>query len=243
MVKSKNIIAGLGVVAGLGMALLPLGAFATDGQIGGVESNAVEHTVRGVVGDVISISLTTNKGSNITIGQDTTKEISLVNLTPGKLNTSLIHTVTVKTNAKGGYDLKLSAKDGKNALRYITGYDDTYEDVAASYSEEIVIPAASTSGVALDDKAENDETAGAWGYRIADGTVAEADFSGNFKGVPASGAATIKTKAAPATTGTGAVTGAYTDTYSVNFGIVPANNQMAGAYEATIVYQAVTNAI
>ncbi|MBR3232919.1 hypothetical protein IKF74_01380 [Candidatus Saccharibacteria bacterium] len=243
MVKSKNIIAGLGVVAGLGMALLPLGAFA---QNGGVETtNNPARTIRGVVGDVISIQLLQdNKEKTDAKGN----KISVVDLVPGELNASLIHQVKVTTNAQGGYDLKMAAKDGKNALRYVTEWDPTDptgDQVKASktLSDEVTIASidpTDTTGVALANK--TDDSAGQWGYRIADGAKTETtDFSGNYLGIPTS-ASTIKTRQAP-TVGAGATTGEYNDTFSINYGIVPAKSQLSGAYEATIVYSAVTNAL
>ncbi len=239
MVKSKNIIAGLGVVAGLGMALLPLGAFATDGQIGGVTTDpTASRTVRGVVGDVISIELT-NDNKEATLSDNS--KISKVDLTPGKLNATLIHQVKVTTNARGGYDLKMAAKDGKTALRYITAYATGTTDIADGYSESIIIPTiTAASGVALADKAASDTSDGAWGYRIADGAkTAATDFSGNFLGIPAE-ATRISGKSK---TDVASETGLYNNTYSVNFGIVPSNNQLSGAYEATIVYSATTLAL
>lgn len=220
MVKSKNIIAGLGVVAGLGMALLPLASYATD-------SNTVEHTVRGVVGDIISITVATDKEVTLKDGS----KISRVALEPGKVNETLTHTVTVNTNARGGYDLKMNAKDGKNALRYITEYDTTNDDVATNWSDSIVIPSV-TSDTALADGG----TAG-WGYKIKAST--DQNYSGDFKQIPVN-ATSIKNFPA---TSAASKTGSWTDTYNVNFGILPAGDQLSGAYEATLVYQAVTNAL
>lgn len=243
MVKSKNIIAGLGVVAGLGMALLPLGAFATDGQLGGVETNPnASRTIRGVVGDVISIELT-NDTNEATDAKNA--KLSVVDLTPGKLNNSLIHTVKVSTNAQGGFELKMAAADGQTALRYVTEWEadepGTNQVKASKTLDGTVASIASVtgSGAALADLAADSTAAGAWGYKVAEHpTSGTTDFgTGNYLPIPSS-ATRITEQAAP----TGA-TGKYEASYDINYGIVPANNQLSGAYEATIIYSAVTKAL
>lgn len=221
MVKSKNIIAGLGVVAGLGMALLPLGAFAETAT-----SDAVEHTVRGTVSDIISIAVSTNKEEELKDGS----KISLVDLEPGKLNADLEHTVAVTTNARGGYQLKMNAKDAKNALRYITSYDTTNDDVAATYSDSITIPSVTT------DTALADGGNAGWGYKIK---KSGGSYTGNFKQIPTAATAI----ATASSTDVASKTATYTDNYIVNFGILPATDQLSGSYEATLVYQAITQAL
>lgn len=231
MVKSKNIIAGLGVVAGLGMALLPLGAFAAE------TSNNPARTIRGVVGDVISIELTAD--THEAVDTSNTK-LSVVNLVPGKLNDDLVHTVKVTTNAQGGYNLKMAADHSD--LRYVTTWDSaapTGEQVKKStgWSTTVTIPsvtAANTTLANLDD--DDTTTAGAWGYKVKLSTASDYKTAG-FNVIPTE-ATTIETKAAPSNP-----TGEYNDSYDINYGIRPANTQLSGAYEATITYSAVTNAL
>lgn len=231
MVKSKNIIAGLGVVAGLGMALLPLGAFAAE------TANNPSRTVRGVVGDVISIELTNdNKEKTDTSGA----KLSVVDLEPGKLNADLVHTVKVTTNAQGGYDLKMAADHSD--LRYVTSWDSTTPTGAqvkksTAWSTTVTIPSVTAANTTLANLNDDDTTtAGAWGYKVKLSTASDYDTAG-FNVIPTS-ATTIKTKAAPSNP-----TGEYNDSYSINYGIRPANTQLSGAYEATITYSAVTNAL
>ena len=230
MVKSKNIIAGLGVVAGLGMALLPLGAFAAETE------NNPARTIRGVVGDVISIELTQdNKEKTDTSGA----KLSVVDLEPGKLNADLVHTVKVTTNAQGGYDLKMVADHSD--LRYVTAWDSatpTGEQVKKStaWSTTVTIPSVTAANTALADLAADSTADGAWGYKVKLSGASEYDTTG-FNVIPTT-ATSIKVKAAPSNP-----TGEYNDSYDINYGIVPANDQLSGAYEATITYSAVTNAL
>lgn len=228
MVKTKNIIAGLGVVAGLGMAMLPLGAFATT-DLDDTES----HTIRATIADTINLTVETNKGETITTA-DGDKTISKVALNAGELNASLIHTLTVDSNVRGGYDLKMSSTN--NALRLITAYDNTYEDVASEYSDTYKINSITEANALTGDSY-------GWGFKIKEST---AEYGANYNPIP-----TTETSIFDATrdgeTGeghTGAYrTGSYSDKYNVQYGIRPAADQVAGAYEATVTYRAVANVL
>lgn len=98
MVKSKNIIAGLGVVAGLGMALLPLGAFAEDPALTRTNSQVV----RATVAEEFTLTVTSSDTTMTETGAGT------VSLTRGgSADTTLIHTVNVNGNLYKGYDLTM----------------------------------------------------------------------------------------------------------------------------------------
>ncbi len=232
MVKSKNIIAGLGVVAGLGMALLPLGAFATE------TTNNPARTIRGVVGDVISIELTDDSSDEKVEAGTGGRTVSIVNLEPGKINDSLVHTVKVTTNAQGGYDLKMAADHSD--LRYVTSWSEdvpTADQVkrATGWSSTVTINSVEGTNVALADLDSTHTTTG-WGYKVKLAGADNYDTAG-FNQIPTS-ATMIKRKDAPSNP-----TGEYNDSYDINYGIVPAKTQLSGAYEATITYSAVTNAL
>lgn len=246
MVKSKNIIAGLGVVAGLGMALMPLGAFATPSA----ESNAASHTIRGVVGDVISITVAAPAAyaQQYQIGTDSEDnpimgDYSLMSLVPGELNADLEHTVTVNTNTRDGYALKMYAATANDVnLRYITakGTGDLANKATAYHETVKIANIGETTGSELTG---NDY---GWGYKVKQTNTPAAGgysttYGSKFLPIPASeNAGTIATVAASRSNDQ---TGKYTDTFKVNFGIRPAEDQLAGEYEATVVYKAVTNAI
>ncbi len=238
MVKSKKFIAGLGVVAGLGMAMLPLGAFAA-------ESNNVSHTIRGVVGDVISVALTSDN-KEFTL-QDGAK-ISKLDLVPGTLNSTLEHVVTVSTNTRSGYGLQMygtslvgSGDNQKAALKYITEWDTTNTDVATAWSDAITI-----NSIASDNALTGDNYG--WGYKVkknansgpVDGSTYSdpaTDYATNYKAIPTAAGTNVITVSAARSSEEIAN---YSDAFTFNYGIRPTDDQLAGAYEGTVVYRAVS---
>lgn len=225
MVKTKNIIAGLGVVAGLGMAMLPLGAFALD--------DSESHTIRATIADTINLTVATNKGETITTAAGD-KTISKVALDAGQLNATLIHTLTVDSNVRGGYDLKMSSAN--NALRLITDYDDTYTDVASEYSDTYKINSIVSANALTGDNY-------GWGFKIKE---SDAEYGENYNPIPTTEVSIFDAERDGNTEagGKGAYrTGSYTDVYNVQYGIRPAADQVAGAYEATVTYRAVANVL
>lgn len=240
MVKSKKFIAGLGVVAGLGMAMLPLGAFAA-------ESNNVSHTIRGVVGDVISVALTSDN-KEFTL-QDNTK-ISKLDLVPGTLNATLEHVVTVSTNTRSGYGLQMygtslvgSGADQKAALKYITAYDTTNTDVATAYSDDITIDSITTANDLTGDNY-------GWGYKVKknansgpqDDTTQEysdpaTSYAATFAAIPTAAGTNVATVSADRSS---VEDSNYSDAFTFNYGIRPTADQLAGAYEGTVVYRAIS---
>lgn len=179
MVKSKNIIAGLGVVAGLGMALLPLGAFAT--VDGGPKSEVIRATV------AEEFTLTVARPEDYSTMTET--GAGTVSLNRGtSANTTLIHTVNVNGNLYNGYDLTMygttdllrvvdASKDFGANDRYDSntkiatgttlsgstsawgykknvnngGYDESYSTIKAQSSADTLYSNVNTSHVSFND--------------------------------------------------------------------------------------------
>lgn len=222
MVKTKNIIAGLGVVAGLGMAMLPLGAFALD--------DSESHTIRATIADTIELTVATN--SEVTL-EDGSK-ISRVAVEAGQLNPTLVHTLTVNSNVRGGYDLKMSSEN--NALRLITAWDSENEDVATDYSNTYKINSITEANALTGDNY-------GWGFKIKESA---AEYGENYNPIPTTEVSIFDAERDGNTEegGKGAYrTGSYSDVYNVQYGIRPAADQVAGAYEATVTYRAVANVL
>lgn len=247
MVKSKNIIAGLGVVAGLGVALLPLGAFAA-------ESNNVSHTIRGIVGDVISVELTSiSNGHSLTLEDNSV--ISKVNLTPGDLNATLEHVVTVHTNTRNGYGLQMygtslvgSGENAKAALKYIdewgTDADEIRGNEVAAHTLDTITIDSITSASTLGE----DTNVYGWGYKVkknADsgpqtgGVYSDpaTDYATTFAAIPTAAGTNVKEVSANRSAEELAN---YSDAFTFQYGIRPATTQLAGSYEGTVVYRAVS---
>ncbi len=233
MVKSKNIIAGLGVVAGLGMALLPLGAFAA------TEDEDAGHYIRAKVGETISLTFTDNTDytsysdhSSHTPTPAASETYSLAAVEPGKLNSKIEHNLVVASNARGGFQLQMSTTDG-NALRLITKYDSTTKR-ATEYSTDVKI-ASAADGATL---ADNSDSYG-WGYKIKAGN---GTYGSTYKAIPTD-YVTIQDSRKDGSTGNEYHTTNYTETYDVNFGIRPVETQASGNYEAIVNYKAVANVL
>lgn len=94
MTKSTKIIAALGVIAGLGVAAFPIGAFAADQDV----------TVK------VKID------SSISLGVD--QAVTQVTMTPNQVNDSSLKTeLTVATNNAAGYKLQVKDKDADTSLK------------------------------------------------------------------------------------------------------------------------------
>lgn len=233
MVKTKNIIAGLGVVAGLGMAMLPFGAFALD--------DSETHTIRAILADTINLTVQTNKAETIATA-DGNKTISKLSLQAGVLESTLEHTLTVASNVRGGYDLKMSSEN--NALRLITDYDSTYTEVATEYSDTYKIESITSANALTGDNY-------GWGYKIKEGGAE--NYGANYNPIPTTEVSIFDAQrdnvvTQDPDTGDDVIAkpfrvGSYEDTYKVNYGIRPAVGQVAGAYEATVTYRAVANVL
>ncbi|MBQ6320784.1 hypothetical protein IJI17_00985 [Candidatus Saccharibacteria bacterium] len=200
MVNSKKLIAGLGVVAGLGVAMLPLTSYAVD------PSDATTgNVVRVNVADTISVSVTEAYASGNAIAVNQNDE-----------NTSgLTHTVTVAGNTYNDYTLSVYAKDGETALKHT--------NVAGA-----TIPTLTAAASSL--------TAGSWGYQYAT-AAGGSTYNGTWQPVQASA-----NEAARIHTASGTKDSAYSEDWSVKYGVKTAETQLAGTYEATVIYTATASA-
>ena len=169
MVKSKNIIAGLGVVAGLGMALLPLGAFAADEQTN-------SQVIRARVAEEFILTVT----PSTTIAADKAVADAL-SVPKGGINETLTHDVEVKGNLYKGYDLTVAAVDTTD-LRFVK---DATKDFwsADRYNDSVKIPTG--TGVA--------EGTSAWGYKKSETANS---FTGDYIALTTNDA-NLKTNANP----------------------------------------------
>lgn len=95
MTKSTKIIAALGVIAGLGVAALPIGAFAVGSQ---------------------DVTVKVNIDSSISLGAD--QNLTQVSMAPNQADsTSLKTKLTVTTNNAAGYKLEVKDKDTDTSLK------------------------------------------------------------------------------------------------------------------------------
>lgn len=95
MTKSTKIIAALGVIAGLGVAALPIGAFAASTQ---------------------EVTVKVNIDSSISLGVD--QAMTQVTMAPNQADsTSLKTKLTVATNNAAGYKLEVKDKDADTSLK------------------------------------------------------------------------------------------------------------------------------
>lgn len=147
MSKMTKTIAALGVVAGLGVAALPLSSYAVAGK-----TDTANTTVQAVVGDSIAITVA-----------DATVTMSdvVANAEPNEKATD----VTVQTNNVAGYSITLADADADLALKTADG-SGTAEGIAAgiptkgtnawgfktsSSSENVTVSAAQQAYRAIDE--------------------------------------------------------------------------------------------
>lgn len=103
MVNSKKVIAGLGVVAGLGVAMLPLTTFADE-----VSDTTEGNVVRVKVSDTIAVTVT-----------ETYAESNAISVNQGEQNVAgLTHAVKVKGNTRNDYTLSVYAGSAGTALKH-----------------------------------------------------------------------------------------------------------------------------
>lgn len=95
MTKSTKIIAAIGVIAGLGVAALPVGAFAVSTQ---------------------DVTVKVNIDSSISLGVD--QNTTQVTMAPNQADSSSLKTkLTVSTNNAAGYKLEVKDKDADTSLK------------------------------------------------------------------------------------------------------------------------------
>lgn len=252
--KSTKIIAGLGIVAALGVAAMPFGGAFAETPIA-VDNNASinaqassdddDVTVQVLVDDTIAIRITgstsiytwdaTNNEWVVSAQDDqasfdgTTQiegPVTAVEMTNNDLKT-LNNNVYVTTNSLRGYNLYVKANDNAALRRYTDG---TTVDPNAMTDADRNIPAAT----ALTTLAKGTAF---WGLRAANadanGTVAT-----NFAD------ATKVTGAAVAATGNGDLV--YTsdnkaydsDKTTITYGVATSGTQASGLYQASLTYTA-----
>ncbi len=117
MVNSKKLIAGLGVVAGLGVAMLPLTSYAEV-----IDNATTGNVVRVKVSDTIAVTVTETyaDGNAISVNQG---EENLAGLT---------HAVRVKGNTYNDYTLSVYAKDEQTALKHTQKNTNTIPTLTAA---------------------------------------------------------------------------------------------------------------
>lgn len=127
MSKIKNIIAGLGIVASLGVVAAPLAVYADD-------PNHNPNTVTAVINPVISMRLVSTDSSSTSDPDETecqsqrtpacTGDTQSVHTTimPSADDTSSMYTdIYVSTNSTAGYNLTLADADGNTSLQTPAG--------------------------------------------------------------------------------------------------------------------------
>ncbi|MBR3180518.1 hypothetical protein IKF63_00335 [Candidatus Saccharibacteria bacterium] len=218
MVKTKNIVAALGVVAGIGSAALPLTTFA---DVTNPQSNT--QVIRATVENTFQLSVT----PNVTLTKTDISQTLAVN--KDNENTDLEHVVEVKGNAYSGYTLTMGSNNAYDSLRYVADSSKEF-GAAARYDDDVNIPASTSV----------QHGTSSWAYRTS--TTPASDQSASIKG-DYSSASWTKVKANSATADTllsqgSSVHAAFDDKVYVNFGIATSETQPAGVYEGEVIYTA-----
>ena len=222
MTKSSKLIATLGVVAGLGVAALPLGSvFASESVSGDVDLYvevlpAIAMTISGNNDDndhagsgngAVDVFAPAGAASSDIDGHTTPASATTVassswmSILPNATGT-MTSTVTVYTNNASGYALAVKDADSTTALTR----DNTDGKGAAS------IPASATT------------TAGTAGWSIAGGSLAASAITAADQ--------TVKTTSAKTSGG---------DATTITYTVATDEDQATGIYSDTITYTATTN--
>lgn len=218
MVKTKNVIAALGVVAGFGVAALPLATYAdatnpqTDAQV-----------IRANVDQVFALVVTPNTTISKT---DIATGISVEKSAP---NETLEHVIEVSGNAYNGYTLTMGSNNAFDSLRFVKDKTKTFGD-ADRYNNDVKIPAGTNIAANVSN----------WAYRKS--TTPLADQTGSIKG-DYSSASWTKVKANTVAAdeimaNANATHVAFDDKAYVNFGVSVDGTEAAGAYEGEVIYTA-----
>lgn len=141
MSKMSKAIAALGVVAGLGVAALPLSSYAVAGK-----TATATTTAQAIVGDSIAISVVdgTVTISNVTANQD-----------PKSASTE----VTVTTNNLAGYKVTIEDTDGVTAMK------NTDTNSSATIAAKIPAKGQTGWGFKASSEAANVDTTASASYR------------------------------------------------------------------------------
>lgn len=159
MVNSKNIVARLGIIAGLGIAMLPLTTYASD------EQNDVM-TVSATVGEVFELSVDSS------VDLDGINVAKTINVDVNNSDMTLLHTAKVTGNLYKGYDLTMSSVSENTDLKYVKDATAAI-DSADRYDTSKKIPTGTTIEAGTS----------AWGYKKSETSD---NFSGDWATVKAS---------------------------------------------------------
>lgn len=217
MSNMTKMIAVLGVVAGLGVAALPLSSYAADVTVDDPEK--IEHTDGTDAEQAVGINLTIEKLLSIDADADN------VNLNSGNSYTGKALKVNVITNNSKGYKLNIAGTATTNKTD-LTG-DDSNTTLIPTFEKTIkdgLAELALNSGEGVSKSV--------WGYTAAGDDVVDAFAGGLYAGVTEDGE-TIATADEP-TADTGAET-------SVTFKAIVDNAQPAGTYKGQVTFTASDN--
>lgn len=219
MSKLTSTIAALGIVAGLGVAALPLSSYAADVTV--TDPTAVTSTDGTAVDQNVGINLTVDKTLSIDASADN------VNLNKTNSFTGTPLTVKVTTNNAKGYKLNIKGTGtgtGANGKTALTGDD--------AKTTEIPTFEKSIAGGALAALAANsgaDASKSVWGYTASGDNVVNAFTGGLYAGVTETGETIAENDAPTADTG---------NETSVTFKAIVDNAQPAGTYKGQVTFTA-----
>lgn len=222
MSKIKNVAVGLGVIAGLGLSVLPMTAYADQGDYAQASEDL---TVNLLVNSVISMTINSYSGAtlngttecdtydngtaNCTTTGDQKVETTIL---PSQVdNTTMYSDIFVSTNSVAGYTLKLIDADEVTSLVSAAG------DTIVATSD---IPSTSNTG---------------WAVSVDDTDVWQA-MPNNVSDTDDSIVAGTPITVANYTPATPTVTNERQST--VHYGVAATPNQPTGTYTDTVVYTA-----
>lgn len=221
MSRMSKTIAILGVVAGLGVAALPLSTYAETI----VDGTAPDTAKDGVVSGNTTVKLTINDELSMELSKDTT-EGNEVDLGDGTSTPEM--TVKVITNNTTGYKLNLKGSTTVDSPVIAT-------DLATANKDRI----QAGTGTFTAPKALTAETFSAWGYKVANSnannTVTYTQFTdGLYAGVDAGGQEIVNVSKPTGNAG---------DTTTVTFAADVKDGQAAGVYTGQVTFTATNNTV
>ena len=215
MSKANKIIAGLGVCAGLGIALAPLSVFADTAAVG-----TVTDKLQITVGDSITFGLDVDEDGTIETADGDVAPVVQTNGdgTWGGGNNSNLATDTLSKTMKQGQSTDAL---GTTLLTVFASKAYKIEAVGNSVALE--------SGQTALTMGAYTASASGWQYKptVTGMSLASGITAGEFNTAPASAATIASRNAATAATG---------DTLTVVYGAGVANNAPAGTYVGSMVY-------
>lgn len=221
MQKSTKIVAGLGVIAALGVSSIPAASFAANIYTG---TGKVYLTAK--VASSISMKIdgteiendTEEDGNNVTFNSNGL-------LTTGKgYKSDANTTITMKTNYPTGYNLTAKGDNLKSTVGTGANATTNYINVA-------------TGGVSITDKAAFNGGTSGWGITVDLTTPSGGSMSGEYFANAASKNYKMKTTAETIDNVSG-VTSEVEKVYSVGYGVGIASGQAGGEYTGRAVYVA-----